>query len=115
MAALGITATNMHFTAQHLGAPVQRTRFEETERGDIRIHYYRLDGTPYTFHQKKADDGNRDWVKNYYRDRLQVTTITEVTENGITKPQLPLYYPANNCRIHQQNQNTFAGAYRRRI
>ena len=100
MAALGITATNMHFTAQHLGAPVQRTRFEETERGDIRIHYYRLDGTPYTFHQKKADDGNRDWVKNYYRDRLQVPTITEVTENGITKPKERKYQSpkgSHNC------------------
>lgn len=100
MAALGITATTMHFTAQHLGQPVQRTRFEETERGDIRIHYYRLDGTPYTFHQKKADDGNRDWAKPYYRDRLQVPTITEVTENGITKQKERKYQSpkgSHNC------------------
>lgn len=100
MAALGITATTMHFTAQHLGKPVQRTRFEQTERGDIRIHYYRLDGTPYTFHQKKTEDGNRDWVKNYYRDRLQVPTITEVTENGITKPKERKYQSpkgSHNC------------------
>lgn len=85
MAAIGVTTATLQFTAQHLGATVQRTRFKPTPAGDIRIHYYRLDGTPYTYHTKKTDDGNRDWAEPYYRDRLQVPTTTEVTENGITK------------------------------
>jgi len=86
MAAIGVTPANMHFTAQHLGAPVQRTRFTCTDKGDIRIHYYNLNGFPYQYQRvNNKDTGERTWSQPYYRDRLQVPTTTEVTENGITK------------------------------
>ena len=51
------------------GNPVQRILFEETEKGNVRINYYRLDGNPYTYHATKTDAA-RSWAQPYYRERL---------------------------------------------
>lgn len=74
MEPLGIVARNNEIedlSNPDINPKPKRPRFEETEAGDIRIYYYRLNGSPYTYHPKAKSD-ERTWAQPYYRDRYQV-------------------------------------------
>lgn len=74
MSVLGITAANNFISSSNPNVPgcdpQQFPLFEETEKGDIKINYFRLDGWFTNYKQ-----GGEGWAKVFHRTRLKTPRV----------------------------------------